>query len=93
VRAALVGCAAFLVKPLSRGDVARAIEACGIFMPKDERPSACEQQHPPPQRIATLFTIGAEFDQRIHSPSLLSQSAFWVKGQSTDILSILRVAA
>ena len=37
VRAALVGCAAFLVKPLSRGDVVRAIEACGIFVPKDER--------------------------------------------------------
>ena len=39
VRAALLGSDAFLVKPLGRGDVARALEACGVTMPSDDRRS------------------------------------------------------
>lgn len=37
VLAALAGSAAFLVKPLSHGDVAQALEGCGIPMPADAR--------------------------------------------------------
>ena len=37
VRAALAGLAAPLVKPLSRGDVARALEGCGVALPSDAR--------------------------------------------------------
>ena len=37
VLAALAGSDAFLLKPLGRGEVARALEACGVAMPSDER--------------------------------------------------------
>jgi CheY-like chemotaxis protein len=37
VRAALAGCDAFLIKPLARGDIARALESCGVPMPSDDR--------------------------------------------------------
>lgn len=37
VRAKLAGCDVFLGKPLSRGDVARALENCGVPFPADER--------------------------------------------------------
>ncbi len=37
VRAQLAGCDGFLGKPLSRGDVARALENCGVPFPADER--------------------------------------------------------
>ncbi len=37
VRAALAGIAAPLVKPLARGDVARALEAAGVVLPADAR--------------------------------------------------------
>ena len=37
VRAALAGSDAFMTKPLSRGDVARALEACCIVLPADAR--------------------------------------------------------
>lgn len=37
VRARLAGGDAFLAKPLSRGSVARALEACGVALPADAR--------------------------------------------------------
>lgn len=37
VRAALAGIKAPLTKPLSRGDVARALESCGVTLPADAR--------------------------------------------------------
>lgn len=37
VRARLAGADVHLVKPLSRGDVARALEACGVALPADAR--------------------------------------------------------
>lgn len=37
VRAKLAGCDAFLTKPVGRGDVARALEACGVALPSDAR--------------------------------------------------------
>ena len=37
VRARLAGADAFLAKPLSRGSVARALEACGVALPADAR--------------------------------------------------------
>jgi len=37
VRAGLAGCDVFLSKPLSRGDVARALESCGVALPSDAR--------------------------------------------------------
>jgi CheY-like chemotaxis protein len=37
VRAKLAGCDVFLPKPLSRGDIARALEDCGVPFPADER--------------------------------------------------------
>jgi CheY-like chemotaxis protein len=37
VRAKLAGCDAFLVKPVARGDVARALEACSVRLPADAR--------------------------------------------------------
>jgi CheY-like chemotaxis protein len=39
VRAALAGIQAPLVKPVSRGDVARALEGCGVSLPSDARRS------------------------------------------------------
>jgi CheY-like chemotaxis protein len=39
VRAALAGIRAPLVKPVSRGDVARALEACDVVLPADARRS------------------------------------------------------
>jgi CheY-like chemotaxis protein len=39
VRAALAGIKAPLVKPVSRGDVARALEGCGVSLPSDARRS------------------------------------------------------
>lgn len=37
VRAELAGCDAFLLKPVSRGAVAQALEACGVALPIDSR--------------------------------------------------------
>jgi CheY-like chemotaxis protein len=37
VRATLVGADEFLVKPLQRGHIARALEACGVALPSDPR--------------------------------------------------------
>ena len=37
VRAELAGCDAFLLKPVSRGSVAQALEACGVPLPIDSR--------------------------------------------------------
>lgn len=37
VRAKLAGCDALLIRPVSRGDAARALEACDVVLPKDER--------------------------------------------------------
>ena len=37
VRAELAGCDAFLLKPVSRGAVAQALEACGVALPIDAR--------------------------------------------------------
>lgn len=37
VRAELAGCDAFLLKPISRGAVAQALEACGVALPIDSR--------------------------------------------------------
>ena len=37
VLARLAGCDAFMLKPLGRGDVARALEACTVAMPSDDR--------------------------------------------------------
>lgn len=37
VRAELAGCDAFLLKPVSRGSVAQALEACGVALPIDSR--------------------------------------------------------
>jgi len=37
VRAALARSDAVLAKPLSRGDVARTLESCGVALPADER--------------------------------------------------------
>lgn len=37
VRAKLAGCDAFLDKPLTRGDVARALEGCRVRLPSDAR--------------------------------------------------------
>ncbi len=37
VRAELAGCDAFLLKPVSRGTVARALEVCGVPLPIDSR--------------------------------------------------------
>ena len=37
VRAELAGCDAFLHKPVSRGAVAQALEACGVALPIDAR--------------------------------------------------------
>jgi CheY-like chemotaxis protein len=37
VRAKLAGCDAFLAKPVGRGDVARALEACAVALPSDAR--------------------------------------------------------
>lgn len=37
VRARLAGCDAFLRKPISRGSLARALEACGVELPSDAR--------------------------------------------------------
>lgn len=37
VRARLAGCDAFLMHPVSRGDVARALEACNVAFPADAR--------------------------------------------------------
>ena len=37
VRASLAGADLFLAKPLQRGDVARALESCGVAMPSDAR--------------------------------------------------------
>ena len=39
VRAELAGCDAFLLKPVSRGAVAQALEACGVPLPIDSRRS------------------------------------------------------
>ena len=39
VRAVLAGCDAFLAKPVTRGDVARALESCSVPMPLDSRRS------------------------------------------------------
>lgn len=39
VRAKLAGCDGMLVKPVTRGDVARALEACGVALPADARRS------------------------------------------------------
>lgn len=39
VRAKLAGCDAYLTQPVGRGDVARAIEACDLVMPADQRRS------------------------------------------------------
>lgn len=37
VRAKLAGCDALLIRPVTRGDAARALEACDVALPKDER--------------------------------------------------------
>lgn len=37
VRAKLAGCDGMLVKPVTRGDVARTLEACGVALPADAR--------------------------------------------------------
>ena len=37
VRAELAGCNALLIRPVTRGDAARALEACDVAMPADER--------------------------------------------------------
>jgi CheY-like chemotaxis protein len=37
IKAKLAGCDAFLVKPLTRGGVARAMEDCGVALPSDAR--------------------------------------------------------
>jgi hypothetical protein len=37
VRAKLAGCDGMLVKPVTRGDVARTLEACGLSLPADAR--------------------------------------------------------
>ena len=37
VRARLAGCDALLTRPVRRGDVARALEACRVTLPADER--------------------------------------------------------
>ena len=37
VRASMAGADQFLVKPVRRGDVARALDACGVPMPRDPR--------------------------------------------------------
>ena len=37
VRAELAGCDAFLLKPVSRGSVAQALETCGVSLPIDAR--------------------------------------------------------
>jgi CheY-like chemotaxis protein len=37
VRAQLAGCDAYLTKPVGRGSVARALEACGVALPADAR--------------------------------------------------------
>lgn len=37
VRAKLAGCDALLVRPVTRGDAARALEACDVALPADER--------------------------------------------------------
>ncbi|HRP27279.1 MAG TPA: hypothetical protein PLG77_02465 [Burkholderiaceae bacterium] len=37
VRAKLAGCDALLIRPVTRGDAARALEACDVTLPKDER--------------------------------------------------------
>ena len=37
VRATLAGIKAPLTKPVSRGDVARALESCGVTLPADAR--------------------------------------------------------
>ena len=37
VRAALFGISSPLVKPVTRGDVARALEACDVILPSDAR--------------------------------------------------------
>ena len=37
VRATLAGCDALLLKPLGRGDVARALDACNVVLPSDQR--------------------------------------------------------
>lgn len=39
VRAALAGCDAYLAKPVTRGDVARAMESCSVPLPLDSRRS------------------------------------------------------
>ena len=37
VRAALAGCDAYLAKPVTRGDLARALESCSVPLPLDSR--------------------------------------------------------
>jgi hypothetical protein len=37
VRAALFGISSPLIKPVTRGDVARALEACDVILPSDAR--------------------------------------------------------
>lgn len=37
VRAKLAGCDALLIRPVTRGDAARALEACDVALPSDER--------------------------------------------------------
>lgn len=37
VRAELAGCDALLIRPVTRGDAARALEACDVALPADER--------------------------------------------------------
>ena len=37
VRAKLAGCDALLIRPVTRGDAARALEACDVALPADER--------------------------------------------------------
>lgn len=37
VRAKLAGCDALLIRPVNRGNAARALEACDVVLPKDER--------------------------------------------------------
>ena len=37
VRASMAGADQFLVNPASRGDVARALDACGVDLPSDPR--------------------------------------------------------
>jgi hypothetical protein len=39
VRAALAGIDAPLIKPVTRGDVARALEDCDVLLPSDARTS------------------------------------------------------